>query len=105
MTVTQAIVIVSAGLIAGIVNAMAGGGSLLTVALLTIFGDLPGLVANGTNRIGVAVQNIASVAGYRRGGISGLSRAIPVLIPIIIGSIFGPTVVSFLFCFHTMTIH
>ncbi len=94
MTVTQAIVIVSAGLIAGIVNAMAGGGSLLTVALLTIFGDLPGLVANGTNRIGVAVQNIASVAGYRRGGISGLSRAIPVLIPIIIGSIFGSLVVS-----------
>ena len=94
MTVTQAIVIVSAGLIAGIVNAMAGGGSLLTVALLTIFGDLPGLVANGTNRIGVAVQNIASVAGYRRGGISGLSRAISVLIPIIIGSIFGSLVVS-----------
>ena len=94
MTVTQAIVIVGAGLIAGIVNAMAGGGSLLTVALLTIFGDLPGLVANGTNRVGVAVQNIASVAGYRRGGISGLSRATPVLIPIIIGSIFGSLVVS-----------
>ena len=34
MEALDVIVVVSAGIIAGVVNAMAGGGSLLTVALL-----------------------------------------------------------------------
>ena len=44
--------LLAGGLFAGIVNTLAGGGSLLTVPLLVLLG-LPGTVANGTNRIGV----------------------------------------------------
>ena len=73
---------------------MAGGGSLLTVSLLTVVGDLGGLVANGTNRIGVLTQNVASVAGFRREGVSGLRRALPVLVPSLVGSLIGAYVVS-----------
>ena len=40
------------GLAAGVVNTMAGGGSLLTVPLLVLAG-VPGNVANGSNRIGI----------------------------------------------------
>ena len=39
---------------------MAGGGSLLTVGLLNVVVGLPGLVANGTNRVGVLVPNVLS---------------------------------------------
>lgn len=94
MEALDVIVVIGAGIIAGVVNAMAGGGSLLTVALLTVFADLPGLVANGTNRVGIVVQNMASVAGYRREGVSGLKRAVPVLIPAVVGSLIGSLVVS-----------
>ena len=59
MELIDAALVVGAGLVAGIVNAMAGGGSLLTVALLNVFVGLPGLVANGTNRVGVLVQLVA----------------------------------------------
>ncbi|MDG2111256.1 MAG: sulfite exporter TauE/SafE family protein [Actinomycetota bacterium] len=94
MDLVDVIVVVGAGLIAGVVNAMAGGGSLLTVAMLTVFAGLPGLVANGTNRVGILVQNAASVAGYRQEGVSGVRRAVPVLVPALLGSLLGSLVVS-----------
>ena len=94
MDATQIVLIAGAGLVAGVVNAMAGGGSLLTVSLLTVVGDLGGLVANGTNRIGVLTQNVASVAGFRREGVSGLRRALPALVPSLVGSLIGAYVVS-----------
>ena len=94
MDATQIVLVAGAGLVAGVVNAMAGGGSLLTVSLLTVVGDLGGLVANGTNRIGVLTQNVASVAGFRREGVSGLRRALPVLVPSLVGSLIGAYVVS-----------
>ena len=94
MELIDALLVAGAGVVAGVVNAMAGGGSLLTVGLLNVFVGLPGLVANGTNRIGVLVQNASSVAGYRKGGISGLRRALPVLVPVTAGSFIGSLVVS-----------
>ncbi|WP_419947188.1 sulfite exporter TauE/SafE family protein [Candidatus Poriferisodalis sp.] len=94
MDITQALLVAAAGVVAGVVNAMAGGGSLLTVSLLTVVGDLGGLVANGTNRIGVMTQNLASAAGYRSEGVSGLRRAVPVLAPALIGSAIGAYTVS-----------
>lgn len=94
MNPAQALLVAGAGVVAGVVNAMAGGGSLLTVSLLTVVGDIGGLVANGTNRIGVVTQNVASVAGYRSEGVSGLRRSVPVLVPALIGSVIGAYAVS-----------
>ena len=94
MELIDALLVAGAGVVAGVVNAMAGGGSLLTVGLLNVFVGLPGLVANGTNRIGVLVKNASSVAGYRKGGVSGLRRALPVLVPVTAGSFIGSLVVS-----------
>jgi len=94
MELIDAMLVVGAGIVAGIVNAMAGGGSLLTVALLNVFVGLPGLVANGTNRVGVLVQNASSVASYRKEGIRGFRRAIPVILPVTVGSLVGSLLVS-----------
>jgi uncharacterized membrane protein YfcA len=81
------------GVIAGVVNAMAGGGSLLTVPLLTLAG-LPGGVANGTNRIGIWVQNVGSALSFRREGVSGVAHSGPVMLPVLAGSLIGAVVVS-----------
>ena len=93
MELIDALLVAGAGVIAGVVNAMAGGGSLLTVGLLNVFVGLPGLIANGTNRVGVLVQNAASVASYRKEGISGLRRAVPIVIPVTAGSLIGSLLV------------
>lgn len=59
----------TAGLVAGFLNVMAGGGSLLTLPIL-IFLGLPVAVANGTNRFAIFVQNVAAVGSFRRQGYS-----------------------------------
>jgi uncharacterized membrane protein YfcA len=81
------------GLVAGVINTLAGGGSLITVPLLVFMG-LPATLANGTNRIGVLFQNIVSAARFRREGIDGLREAVPVLIPVLIGSMLGAAIAS-----------
>jgi len=94
MSVLEAVVLVAGGFVAGGVNAMAGGGSLLTVPLLTLMIGLPATVANGTNRVGVLVANASSQWQYRKGGFSGLKPAIPVIVPIAIGSVIGSFLIS-----------
>lgn len=81
-------ILVLGGLAAGAVNTLAGGGSLLTVPLLVLVG-LPGTVANGTNRIGVLVQSLTAIWRFRAAGVGDLRAVVPVLIPVVAGSLAG----------------
>ena len=54
------------GLVAGIINTLAGGGSNLTVPALMVFG-MPPEIANATNRVGVFLQ-VADAADDLVGG-------------------------------------
>ena len=81
------------GVAAGVVNAMAGGGSLLTVPLL-VFSGLPGSVANGSNRVGVAVSNFTSTLGFRSKGVDGLPVALRLAPAMIAGAVVGALAVS-----------
>jgi uncharacterized membrane protein YfcA len=81
------------GLVAGVINTLAGGGSLLTVPLLVFLG-LPATTANGTNRIGVLFQNLVSTLRFRKEGLDGLRGARPILIPIVVGSLIGAAIAS-----------
>jgi hypothetical protein len=67
MSIEGFLLLVLAGLAAGVVNTLAGGGSLLTLPAL-IFLGLDANVANGTNRVGVLFQNVASVSAFARSG-------------------------------------
>ncbi len=80
--------LVGAGLAAGVVNSLAGGGSLLTVSLLVVFG-LPGTLANGTNRVGILLQSLAAAWRFRAEGVDGLRDAAPLLLPVLLGSAVG----------------
>ncbi len=76
------------GFIAGVINTLAGGGSLLTLPML-IFLGLPPNMANGTNRIAIFIQNIFGVAGYRSKGINTFPYSIYFGISAMLGAIIG----------------
>jgi uncharacterized membrane protein YfcA len=78
------------GYVAGIINVAAGGGSLITLPLL-IFAGLPANVANGTNRIGIALQNVAALTGFRQSGLTVGRKAWFMLIPSLMGAYLGVT--------------
>jgi len=80
--------LIAVGLVAGFVNTLAGGGSLLTVPLLVMSG-LPGTIANGTNRVGILVQGVVACWRFDAEGISEFRSALPLLPPILLGSIVG----------------
>ena len=87
-TPVQVIVILVSGLVAGFVNTMAGGGSFLTLAALELAG-LSGVMANGTNRVAILVQNIAAVLGFRSKGVSDLKLSLALAVPTLLGAILG----------------
>ena len=76
------------GLIAGVINIVAGGGSLLTLPML-IFLGLPPNIANGTNRIAIIIQNIFAVRGFKSKGVSSFPYSIYLSISALIGAIIG----------------
>ena len=93
MNFADAGVLFGGGLLAGVFNTLAGGGSLLTVPLLVLVG-LPGTVANGSNRVGVLAQSVAAAWRFRAQGVSGFRLAAPVVLPIVLGSLSGAYVIS-----------
>jgi uncharacterized membrane protein YfcA len=90
---SDALLLAGGGLVAGVVNTLAGGGSLLTVPLLGFVG-LPGSLANGTNRVGVLLQNGVASWGFWREGVSGVRTALPLLAPVAAGALCGAFTIS-----------
>ena len=87
------VVLLGGGLVAGVINAMAGGGSLLTVPLL-VFADVPGNSANGSNRVGVLANSFTAASTFRRLGVAGLTGIGRILGPAVVGSVVGSIVIS-----------
>ncbi len=88
MSVLVLILIFLGGSIAGVINTMAGGGSLITLPLL-IFAGLPPTVANGTNRVAIVLQNVGALAGFRKNGLKVGREAWLLLIPSLLGAYLG----------------
>jgi uncharacterized membrane protein YfcA len=93
VTPADAVLLVCGGLAAGIVNTLAGGGSLLTVPLLVLIG-LPGTLANGTNRIGVLLQNAVAAWRFRREGVWDVASAKWEIAAVAVGAVTGAAVIS-----------
>lgn len=79
--------LVAVGVLAGIVNTLAGGGSLLTLPAL-MFAGLPAATANGTNRVGVLWASLTATASYRRSRTLDRIDAVE-LVPALVGSLLG----------------
>ncbi len=84
----QVPVLILVGTLAGFLNILAGGGSLLTLPLL-IFMGLPAATANGTNRIAIFCQNIFAIVGFKRQGVFPIRLAMLCTLPALAGSYIG----------------
>ncbi len=88
MEVWQIIVLSLVGIMAGWLNVMAGGGSLLTVPIMLFMG-IPAPVANGTNRIAILAQNITAVTTFRRRGFSDFKLSFSLAAAAAVGALGG----------------
>ncbi|GIE76177.1 UPF0721 transmembrane protein [Actinoplanes philippinensis] len=79
MDVTEILLLVVAGVAAGAINAIAGGGSLITFPSLIAIG-LPSVDANVTNSVSVFPGYLSSVAGSRA-DLAGQGRRVRATIP------------------------
>jgi hypothetical protein len=70
LDINSILILVGIGLFAGVVNTLAGGGSLVTLPVLILFLGLDEATANGTNRLMVIVAAIVASYGYKSKGIS-----------------------------------
>ncbi|MGH7891595.1 MAG: sulfite exporter TauE/SafE family protein [Thermodesulfobacteriota bacterium] len=76
------------GLLAGVINVMAGGGSSLTLPAL-IFMGLDSAAANGTNRIGILLQGVFSTLSYRKEKLSEIEKSIKLSLLTLPGAVLG----------------
>jgi uncharacterized membrane protein YfcA len=88
MTVTETLVLFVVGGFAGYINVMAGGGSLLTVPVMVFMG-IPAPVANGTNRIAILAQSVASIWVFYKKGITELKLSLTLALFTLPGALVG----------------
>jgi uncharacterized membrane protein YfcA len=88
MDLPHILLLVAAGVAAGVVNAIAGGGSLITFPTLLAIG-LPSVDANVTNSVSVFPGYVASVAGSRA-DLAGQGRRLRAIVPTsVVGAVGG----------------
>jgi len=84
----QGIILILVGMVAGFVNVMAGGGSMISVPVMVFMG-IPGPVANGTNRIAILAQNITAVITFFRKGYADFRLSLTLSLCALPGAIAG----------------
>ncbi len=84
----QYILLAAVGVVGGILNVLAGGGSLLMMPALVLLG-VGGPVANGTSRVAVVAQNLAAITGFRRKGFSDFRLSLTLAACAIPGGVAG----------------
>lgn len=93
MDLTTALLLVGAGLAAGALNTLAGGGSLILVPALMVTG-MTSTVANATSRIAILAQCLAGAAAFARGGRLPRGAARVIVPPVMIGAGLGAFVAT-----------
>jgi uncharacterized protein len=84
----ELLILFGVGIIAGVINVMAGGGSSLTLPAL-IFIGLDSSVANGTNRIGILLQSVSATLSYRKAKISEMEKSMKLAALTLPGAVLG----------------
>lgn len=88
MNITEILSLVALGGVAGFINVLSAGGSMLTLPML-IFLGLPPQVANGTNRVAITLQSVTAVGSFFRSGHRNLGVSFRLAIPAVLGSLLG----------------
>lgn len=86
------LLVAAAGVATGIINTLAGSGSLITLPIFIFICGLPAPVANGTNRIGVILQSFVGIRGMKKNGILNTKHVEWLAIPAILGAMIGSAI-------------
>ena len=94
LTLVDYIIIVGGGFLAGVINTLAGFGSIITLTLLMEVMGLPGIIANATNRVNIGMMNASSTFSFYTNGKLKLKGTSIFLVALVIGAIIGLILVS-----------
>jgi uncharacterized membrane protein YfcA len=95
VTLAHGILLFGAAAAAGVVNAVAGGGTLLTFPAL-VFAGVPPVAANATNTLSIFPGQAASTWAYRRHIGEERKRALALSLPSLLGGILGAALLLWL---------
>lgn len=87
------LLLAGSGFAAGLVNAVAGGGTFFTFSALVAVG-LPPVVANATSAVAVTPANIASAFAYRREIVAYRSRFTALALVSLVGGVIGAAILT-----------
>jgi uncharacterized protein len=91
MSIGRAVFLFVASILAGAVNSIAGGGTLLSFPAAVAIG-MPPIVANATNAVALVPGSMAAAWTYRR-HLAGLGKLTALLmVPAVVGAIVGATI-------------
>lgn len=91
----QVITLIVIGLMAGVINTLAGGGSNLSLPALMMYG-LPADVANATNRVSVLMQSLTAARGFYQHDKLDRASINDSFLPLLIGGLVGAVTASYL---------
>ncbi len=94
MTLLQAVCLFGAAFIAGMINSVAGGGTLVSFPTLIWVGHAP-VIANATNTFAMVPGAWSSAYGYRREMAQIPQRLFYLLIPSVLGSVLGGVLLKY----------
>lgn len=80
--------LVFAGFLVGVINTIAGSGTVITYSLFMMLG-LPVNFANGTIRLGVIMQTLAATLNFKKHKALDWKKGFKLALPVVIGSIVG----------------
>lgn len=91
------LIAIAGAFIAGMINALAGNGSVITLTVLTELIGLPGVIANGTNRVGVLMNAFGAMAGFHKKRDMRYRDHLQYILPVVggaLGGIYVATIVT-----------
>lgn len=87
------LLILGGGILTGFINTLSGNGSVISLPLL-IFAGLPANVANGTNRVGIMLQNLVGTASFHQKKVLDVRGALILSVPAVVGSLAGARIAA-----------
>ncbi len=88
LVLVETIALITAGLLVGFINTLAGGGSIISLSVLMMLG-LPAPLANGTNRVAIIIQTLTATTSFRQQKVLETRKALLLSIPAVFGSLLG----------------
>lgn len=86
-------ILIAAGLVVGIINTLAGNGTVITYTLFLLMG-FDTYIANGTPRLGVVMQTLSSSLIFFRKKVLRIRKGFLLSIPVVMGSLAGAQIAA-----------